>query len=167
MVPGEKLAVRWLETRTPTEIALYEHLCRIAHSLIGEGFSERIIQTGSTTTDDVVWWYRERVAALKLDTWFHPTVDVQRPDPANGENSRSFASRPATEVILPGDLLHMDFGITYLGLNTDTQGLAYVLKPGETDAPGYLKKPLQPAAGHSDIALPGGPDGQPGIGRHH
>jgi len=32
-----------------------------------------------------------------------------------------------------------DFGITYLRLNTDTQHLAYVLKPGETDAPEGLK----------------------------
>jgi Xaa-Pro aminopeptidase len=142
VVSGEKLAVGWLETRTPTEIALYDNLCRIAHSIIAEGFSEAVIQPGSTTTDDVVWWYRERVAALKLDTWFHPTVDVQRPDPANAENTRSFASRPATDVILPGDLLHVDFGITYLGLNTDTQELAYVLKPGETEAPAYLRKAL-------------------------
>jgi len=142
VVSGETLAVRWLETRTPAEIALYDNLCRIAHSIIAEGFSERVIQPGNTTTDDVVWWYRERVAALKLDTWFHPTVDVQRPDPANAENARSFATRPASDVILPGDLLHVDFGITYLGLNTDTQELAYVLKPGETEAPPYLKKAL-------------------------
>ncbi len=142
VVSGEKLSVRWLETRTPAEIALYDNLCRLAHTIIAEGFSEAVIQPGSTTTDDVVWWYRERVAALKLDTWFHPTVDVQRPDPANAENNRSFATRPATDVILPGDLLHVDFGITYLGLNTDTQELAYVLKPGETEAPAYLRKAL-------------------------
>jgi hypothetical protein len=36
----------------------------------------------------------------------------------------------------------VDFGITYLGLNTDTQELAYVLKPGETEAPAYLRKAL-------------------------
>jgi methionine aminopeptidase len=142
IVSGENLAVRWLETRIPAEIALYESLCRMAHAIIAEGFSEKIIQPGSTTTEDVVWWYRERVAGLKLETWFHPTVDVQRPDPANQESNRSFAGRPAAAVIMPGDLIHVDFGITYLGLNTDTQELAYVLKPGETDAPSYLKKAL-------------------------
>jgi methionine aminopeptidase len=67
---------------------------------------------------------------------------VQGSDPANQESNRSFAGRPAAEVIMPGDLIHVDFGITYLGLNTDTQELAYVLKPGETDAPSYLKKAL-------------------------
>ena len=32
----------------------------------------------------------------------------------------------------------MDFGITYLRLNTDTQQHFYVLKPGETEVPSYL-----------------------------
>ena len=42
-----------------------------------------------------------------------------------------------------GDLIHIDFGITYLRLNTDTQQHAYVLKPGETDAPAGLKNALK------------------------
>jgi Xaa-Pro aminopeptidase len=46
-------------------------------------------------------------------------------------------------VILPGDLLHCDFGITYLRLNTDCQELAYVLKPGETEAPEFLREGLK------------------------
>jgi hypothetical protein len=36
---------------------------------------------------------------------------------------------------MPGDLIHVDFGITYLRLNTDTQQHAYMLKPDETEAP--------------------------------
>ena len=46
------------------------------------------------------------------------------------------------EVIQPGDLLWTDFGITYLRLNTDTQHLAYVLKPGESEAPAGLRQGL-------------------------
>lgn len=45
-------------------------------------------------------------------------------------------------MIRPGDLVHVDFGITYLRLNTDTQQHAYVLRPGETDAPADLKRAL-------------------------
>jgi Xaa-Pro aminopeptidase len=143
LVSGEKLAVGWLETRTPNELVIYEQICRLAHQIIADGFSEKVIQPGITTTDDVVWWYRERISELGLVAWFHPTVDVQRPDPDNKENERSFASRPDGEtIIMPGDVVHVDFGITYLRLNTDTQQLAYILKPGETDAPEYLKKAL-------------------------
>lgn len=140
LVSAERLAVGWLETRTPSEMQVYPQIVRIAHKIIAEGFSEEVIQPGVTTTDEVVWWFRERVAGLKLDAWFHPTVSVQRGDPENFDHLRSFSNRPEGEVILPGDLLHVDFGITYLGLNTDTQQHAYVLKAGETDAPANLKE---------------------------
>lgn len=134
IVSAEKLAVGWLETRTDREMIIYQHICRIAHEIIREGFSDRVIHPGITTTDDVVWWFRERVRELKLDTWFQPSVSIQRNEP-----EAIFIKRQQPYVILPGDLLHVDFGITYLRLNTDTQQHAYILKPGETDAPDYLK----------------------------
>jgi hypothetical protein len=43
---------------------------------------------------------------------------------------------------MPGDLIHCDFGITYLRLNTDCQELAYVLKPNETKPPQFLTDAL-------------------------
>jgi Xaa-Pro aminopeptidase len=134
---AEKLAVAWLETRTEREMVIYQQIVRIAHEIIREGFSEKVIHPGITTTDDVVWWYREKIKELKLDTWFQPSVSIQRNEP-----DAIFFKRPQPLVILPGDLLHVDFGITYLRLNTDTQQHAYVLRPGETDAPDYLKRAL-------------------------
>lgn len=142
VVSAQTLAVRWLETRTPSEMAAYKHIQELAHYIVAEGLSDRVITPGVTTTDDVVWFYREKIAEMKLDTWFHPTVDIQRPDPTPSEAGRSFAVRPNEQVILQGDLLHIDFGITYLRLNTDTQELAYVLKAGETEVPKYLQDAL-------------------------
>ncbi|MBI3218068.1 MAG: M24 family metallopeptidase [Bacteroidetes bacterium] len=131
---AEKLAVAWLETRTEKEMVIYQQICRIAHQIITEGFSDKVIQPGVTTTEDVVWWYREEIKRLKLDTWFQPSVSIQREEPET-----MMFKRPQPLVIMPGDLLHVDFGITYLRLNTDTQQHAYILKAGETDAPEYLK----------------------------
>lgn len=131
---AEKLSVAWLETRTEKEMAIYPQICRIAHMIIAEGFSDKVVQPGVTTTDDVVWWYREKIKELKLDTWFQTSVSVQR-----NESDAITSKRPQPLVILPGDLLHVDFGITYLRFNTDTQQHAYVLKSGETDAPEYLR----------------------------
>jgi Xaa-Pro aminopeptidase len=131
---AEKLAVSWLETRTEKEMVLYQQICRIAHEIILEGFSDAVIQPGVTTTEDVVWWYREKIKELKLDTWFHPSVSIQRNEP-----EAITAKRPTPLVIQPGDLLHVDFGITYLRLNTDTQQHSYILKAGETEVPKYLK----------------------------
>lgn len=137
VVSAEPLSVAWLETRSEKEMAIYPQICRMAHNIIQEGFSDKVIHPGITTTDDVVWWYREKIKELKLETWFQPSVSISR-----NESDAIFTKRPTPVVIQPGDLLHVDFGITYLRLNTDTQQHAYVLKPGETDAPDYLKKAL-------------------------
>ncbi|ABO22371.1 M24 family metallopeptidase [Shewanella loihica] len=131
LVSAEPLAVGWLERRIPEEIELYPSLVKMAHEIIAQGFSNRVIKVGQTTSEDLVWWFRERVRELKLDTWFHPSVTIQRAKQQDLSGD---------SVILPGDLLHVDFGITYLRLNTDTQQLAYVLRDGETQAPDYLVK---------------------------
>ena len=125
---AEKLAIGWLETRSALEMNYYPEICKIAHDIIKEGFSSNVITPGVTTTDDVVWWYRERIRDLKLITWFHPTVDLQRSDNANFDFLSAFSKSKDNNIIQRGDMLHVDFGITYLGLNTDTQQLAYVLK---------------------------------------
>lgn len=148
---AQNLAVGWLETRTARETVIYEQLCSIAHHIIAEGFSEKVITPGVTTTDDVVWFFRQRINDLGLDTWFHPTVDIQRADPESFDHLRTFDKRPAQQVIMPGDLIHCDFGITYLRLNTDTQQNAYVLRPGEEDAPEYLKEAFQKVLRTQDI----------------
>jgi hypothetical protein len=138
VVSAEKLAVGWLETRTPNEMMVYQNIVRIAHQIIAEGFSEKVIQPGITTTDDIVWWFRDRINELGFTAWFHPSVSIQRQDPESFDHLRSFSNRPEQQVVLPGDLLHVDFGITYLRLNTDTQQHAYILKPGEKSAPSFL-----------------------------
>lgn len=140
LVSGENLAIGWLETRIPAETAVYPMIVHLARDLIAEGFSEAVIQPGITTTDDVEWWYRERIRGLKLTAWFHPSVSVQRQEA--GERDGDFSAREAASVIQPGDLLHVDFGLRYLGLHTDTQQHAYVLRPGEADAPEGLRAAL-------------------------
>ena len=140
LVSGERLAIGWLETRTADEMEVYPMICQIAHTIIAEGLSAHAIQPGVTTTDDVEWWYRERIRDLKLTAWFHPSVSVQRA--GEGQRDGNFSARATANTIRPGDLLHVDFGITYLGLNTDTQQHAYVLHPGETEAPEGLRQAL-------------------------
>lgn len=142
VVSAEKLAIAWLETRTAKEMEIYPHIVRISHNIIAEAFSENVITPGVTTTEDVVWWMRDKVRELGLQTWFHPTVDIQRADPERFDHLRTFSKRPDLQVIQPGDLLHCDFGITYLRLNTDQQQHAYVLRSAETDAPQFLKEAL-------------------------
>ena len=134
IVTGETLSVRWLEERVPAELEIYPGIVRLAHSIIARAFSREVITPGETTAADVQWWYREELARLGLTPWFHPSVGIQR----KGEDGMMRGDT----VIEPGDLLWTDFGITYLRLNTDTQHLAYVLNPSETEAPAGLVQGL-------------------------
>jgi hypothetical protein len=127
IVSAEKLGVAWLETRTEKEMALYPTLLAITHQIIKEGFSNQVIQPNRTSTNDLVWWFRQKVIDLGLSTWFHPSIEIQR----RVQNEQD-------AIIRHGDLLHVDFGISYLRLNSDVQEHAYVLLPNETTVPDEL-----------------------------
>ena len=150
LTSAEALAVAWIETRTEKEMILFQQLTEITHNIIAEAFSTQVITPGITTTEDVVWWLREKVSALGLTTWFHPTVDVQRNETSD---LYAFDGKSKFDVIQLGDLLHCDFGITYLSLNTDCQELAYVLRPGEETAPEYLQEALRQGNRVQDIFM--------------
>jgi len=145
VVREERLAIDYLALRVPGMLPTYRRLQEIAHDIIATAFSRAVITPGVTTTDDVVWWMRERLIDLGLTTWFHPSVDVQRRGVDMGDST--------APVIRRGDVLHCDFGITALGLNTDTQHMGYVLREGETAPPAGLVAALATSNRLQDIAM--------------
>tara|TARA_B110000908_G_scaffold130346_1_gene153249 strand:+ start:1048 stop:2367 length:1320 start_codon:yes stop_codon:yes gene_type:complete len=138
LVSAEKLAIAWLETRTEKEMKLFKKLVKMTHDIIDVAFSRKVIEPGKTTTEDVVWFLRQTVTDMGLETWFHPTIDIQRTNQELQSHIYSFTKGDKDKIIQKGDLLHCDFGITYIGLNTDCQQHAYVLKDNETVVPQYL-----------------------------
>lgn len=147
LVSAEKICVGWLETRSPDELSIYSHLCGIGHDLIAEFFSSGVITPGITSTDDVDWWIRDRITRLGLETWFEPSISIQR-SPAMAE-----LYKDQSDIIRKGDLLHCDVGIRYLRLCTDMQWHAYVCLPGEQDAPAGLKIALERAVRLADVFM--------------
>src|SRR3954470_17241609 len=140
LTSAEDLAVGWLETRLPEEIAVLHALNRLAHEVIAEPFSPAVVTVGASTALDVAWWIRQRFADLGVGAWFQPTVGLQRAGvPLVEERGTTLPAVPYDAVIEPGDLVHCDVGLASLGLSTDTQRNAYVLRPGETDAPAGLR----------------------------
>ena len=146
---AERLAVGWLERRIPEEIEVYETLVEIDHAIIAEAFSTRVITPGVTTSDDVAWWMRQKIRDLGLIAWFQPSVSIRAPDIEAGMPGRR--NEKSRKVIKHGDLLHCDIGFKYLGLCTDVQENAYVLKPGEVEAPEGLRKALSEGNRLQDI----------------
>ena len=143
---AERLAVGWLERRTPDEMEVYEGLCELVHVLIARAFSSEVIHPGITRNEDVVWWFRDQMADMAVEPWFSPSIDIIR----QGGIDRT---DPDWNIIRRGDVLHCDVGIVYLGLCTDTQQMAYVLKPGETTAPAGLKQALANSNKVQDILM--------------
>lgn len=144
---ADMLAVGWLEAKLPEETDAYRHVMRVAHQVIAEAFSNKVIVPGVTTTEDVVWWMRQRVAEMGHGQWFHPSITIWR------KGGLPSDTPPSRRVIQRGDMLHCDFGIVYLGFATDTQHNAYVLLPGETDAPAGLKEGLKAANRLQDLTM--------------
>ncbi len=144
VVRSELLAVNMLYLRVPGMVPIFRKMQELAWNLISTAFSNEVVIPGVTTTDDVVWWMRQRINDMGLQTWFQPSVDVQRQGGVLGEGPT---------VIQRGDVLHCDVGITALGLNTDTQHLGYVLRDYETDAPEGLKAALRNGNRLQDILL--------------
>jgi Xaa-Pro aminopeptidase len=128
LVSAERLAVGWLEKRTAGEIEFYGRLATVNRRVAAEAFSSDVITPGVTTLDDLSWWTRERFAGLGVEAWFQPTFYIlRRAGEAVGEGDR--------RVIRRGDVLRCDIGFSALGMTTDLQEVAYVLREGETEAP--------------------------------
>lgn len=162
LVSAEKLAIAWLETRTEKEMILFKKLVKITHDIIDITFSEKVIEPGKTTTEDLVWYLRQKVTDMGLETWFHPTIDIQRSNQKLKSHIYSFTKGEKDKIIQKGDLLHCDFGITYIGLNTDCQQHAYVLKDDETAVPDFLAKAYKKGNRLQDILTSSMQEGKTG-----
>ncbi|MFQ5865610.1 MAG: M24 family metallopeptidase, partial [bacterium] len=151
MVSSQKIRTAFLQIRSDEEMSIFEYVARIAHEIIAEAFSNKAVIPDVTTTDELNWWIRQRYRDLGLLTSDHPTITVQRSKlerPKYSESDEHFRidippRNGYNTVIRRGDLIFCDTGINYLGLGTDTQQVAYVLKKGETDAPPGLKQALK------------------------
>ena len=142
---AQHVIVDWLSMRTSKELVAYPSIAELGRMIAEEALSRAVIHPGITTTEDVVDWIRQRVLDLGMETSFYPTVDLQR--------QGSDMDRLEGEIIRFGDIVHLDFGIHYLGLATDTQQLAYVLYPGEEEAPEGLQSALETALRFEDIII--------------
>jgi Xaa-Pro aminopeptidase len=145
VVRAERLPLDYIAVRIPEMLPLYKKMMQTSHAIIEQAFSSTVITPGKTTTQDVVWWMRQRVQELDLTTWFQPSVDVQR----RGAD----LSNDPDPIIQRGDVLHCDFGVTGMRLNTDTQHMGYVLREGETDVPAGIQAVLARSNRLQDIVI--------------
>jgi hypothetical protein len=144
VVRNPRVAIDYLALRVPAMSPVYRKMQTYVHQIIATAFSNAVITPGVTTTQEVVWWMRQRVHDLGFGTWFQPSVSIQR---------RGGGDLGPNPVIERGDLLHTDFGIYVMGMATDTQHMGYVLREGEFRAPAGLTAALANSNRLQDILL--------------
>ncbi|MDM7920992.1 MAG: M24 family metallopeptidase, partial [Pyrinomonadaceae bacterium] len=142
-VSAADLLVEFFDTRLPEELEHYRNAVLATDVITQRAFSNEVIKPGKTTVGDVRWWMLQQVNNLGLTVWFQPDLRIQRQRAETGLTSQFLSTAVESEVIMPGDLIHVDFGLNYMGLSTDWQKHAYVLKPGEKDAPAGMKAALK------------------------
>jgi Xaa-Pro aminopeptidase len=137
------LIEEYLATRLPAEWEHYERLVALTESVTLRALSSATIQSGVTTVGDVRRFMYDELWRAGVGTWFQPDLRVQRSGMTE-VGSRGFLAVALEDLVIePGDLVHIDFGISYMGLDSDWQKMAYVLRPGEDDAPEGLKAALK------------------------
>jgi Xaa-Pro aminopeptidase len=144
-VSAELLARDFRATRLPEETEVYRRLVGWTVAWEEEGLSRAAITPGVTTPDDVHWWWRERAKDLGLDiASFLPGLRVI-------SHGRDLPTNDPDEPIRPGDVLSIDAGLSMIGYHTDMKRMAYVLRPGESDAPESLKRAYRDARRVTDV----------------
>ncbi|WP_375770574.1 M24 family metallopeptidase [Archangium gephyra] len=163
-VSAAPLIEEYLDTRIPEELEHYRTLVVLTERMVKRAFSPEVVKPGVTTVGDVRRWLYDELGRWGVGTWFQPDLRVQRKGQGAG-SSRGFLAVAKEDVVIQrGDLLHVDFGISYLGLHSDWQKMAYVLREGEKDVPEGLKRALANTHALQDALVresrPGRPSGE-------
>jgi hypothetical protein len=133
-VPAAKLLTEFFDTRLPEELEHYRQAVLATDVITRRAFSNEVIKPGKTTVGDVRWWMMQQINNLGLTTWFQADLRVQRQSKETGTTQQFLSVADESVVLERGDLIHVDFGLIYMGLSTDWQKHGYILKSGEKDA---------------------------------
>jgi hypothetical protein len=137
---SEALIFDYVGIRTDAELEIEAEASWRTWNILKRAFSNEVITPGQTSLLDVWGWIVDEWKSQHLEFNFPPGLTIYRQGESDG------LSTAANPVILPGDIIHVDFGVRLMGLVTDQQHLAYVLRPGETAAPKGLQEAFRQSA---------------------
>ena len=145
LVSSEPLIFDYINQRTDRELAIETEASWRTWYILKRAFSNEVITPGETTTMDVYGFILQEWQNQDLEFNFPPGITIFRQGVEGGIDDTD------NPVIEPGDLLHVDFGVRLMGLVTDQQHVAYVLKPGEAEPPAGLQELFRQSAVVAEI----------------
>ncbi len=147
LVSSEDLVAEWLSVKTAVEVEILRRAAALTAQLQHEAYAT--VVPGVTRDSDLARFLKRRMAELGVgDAW----APDQNPNVNSGPDRGH--SHATDRVIQPGDVIQTDFGIRVHGRwVTDIQRFAYVLKPGESQAPPEMQERWRNGRQGSRVAL--------------
>lgn len=142
---SEALIFDYVGVRTDAELEIETAASWQTWNILRRAFTNEVITPGQTSLMDVWGWIVDEWQSQHLEFNFPPGLTIYR---QGEESGLSAASNP---TIMPGDIIHVDFGVRLMGLVTDQQHLAYVLRPGETAPPQGLQEAFRQSVQVADM----------------
>jgi Xaa-Pro aminopeptidase len=134
LVSAEDLVIEWLSVKLPEEVEIMRRAAAATADLEIEAYGQ--VVPGKTRDSDVARYLKKRMSELGYEDAWAPD---QNPNVNSGPDRGH--SHATDKVIQPGDFIQTDFGIKVHGRwVTDIQRFAYVLAPGETEAPKWRSR---------------------------
>ena len=142
---SESLIFDYVGIRTDAELDIETEASWRTWNILKRAFSNEVITPGRTSLMEVWGWIVDEWKSQHLEFNFPPGLTIYRMGEVDG------LSASANPIIMPGDVIHVDFGVRLMGLVTDQQHLAYVLRPGESAAPEGLRAAFGQSARVAEI----------------
>jgi Xaa-Pro aminopeptidase len=138
LVSAEKLISDFRSRRVASEIVAFGEAAELSRRFAERALSNEVITPGVTTLEDVAWWMQDQLLSRGLQSSFDmPSVYVTGPEGIEDVSNQ--------RIIQRGDFLIIDWGVGLMNFFTDVKRQAYVLRPGETEAPAGIQNAFQQA----------------------
>ena len=134
LTSSQDLIFDYINHRTAAELEIETNASHRTWYILRRAFSNEVITPGKTKLMDIYGFILQEWQDQDLEFNFSPGITIYRKGVNGGIDDTE------NPIVEPGDILHVDFGVRLMGLVTDQQHVAYVLRKNENEPPMGLQK---------------------------
>ena len=134
LTSSQDLIFDYINHRTAAELEIETNASHRTWYILRRAFSNEVVTPGKTKLMDIYGFILQEWQDQDLEFNFSPGITIYRKGVNGGIDDTE------NPIVEPGDILHVDFGIRLMGLVTDQQHVAYVLRKNENEPPMGLQK---------------------------
>ena len=134
LTSSQDLIFDYINHRTAAELEIETNASHRTWYILRRAFSNEVVTPGKTKLMDIYGFILQEWQDQDLEFNFSPGITIYRKGVNGGIDDTE------NPIVEPGDILHVDFGVRLMGLVTDQQHVAYVLRKNENEPPMGLQK---------------------------